>query len=192
MSISRINTNEHSRAIDAAFFWRDYTEMHDQLAAQAAGAVAPAPPPPLTSPVKVIDNPRRGSRAFMQRTAGTALNRVSHKRRYGDSADVVQGDIAQWHRMDRHASAAPDAIPQGDEMARGMRVDKPYMRRVGENSGRTSQAELPVSAATQGSKSTGKRQYGLGKALRERAQFTRWHVVMLEVPTLPPSGLALT
>ncbi|MDR9838890.1 hypothetical protein [Herbaspirillum huttiense] len=192
MSIARINTHGPSRAIDYALFLRDYIDMQESPSAQdsapaPAASVATAPP---SAPAKAIDHPRRGTRAFLERAPGTPRNRVSNKRRYGDSSEIVQGDIAHWQRMDTQARESLDAIPQGDELARAMRVDKPYMRRIGE--GRAGRSKDGPAAATSAppNKAAMKRASGVGQAMRERAQFIRMHGVLLEAAWRPVAHLA--
>lgn len=194
MSISRINTHGHSRAIDYALFLRDYIDMQESQSVQTAAPApsAPAPAALPSAPAKAIDHPRRGTRAFLERAPGAAQSRVSNKRRYGDSSEIVQGDITHWQRMDTQVSNALEAIPQGDELARGTRVDKPYMRRVSEGREVTQKGAWTATAPAQADKNPGKWTSGLSKALRERAQFARVHGVLFEAPWLPSSGLAQT
>ncbi|ALU89643.1 hypothetical protein Hrubri_2458 [Herbaspirillum rubrisubalbicans M1] len=194
MSISRINTHGHSRAIDYALFLRDYIDMQDSQSTQAAAPVSSAPAPVAlpSAPAKALDHPRRGTRAFLERAPGAAQSRVSNKRRYGDSSEIVQGAITHWQRMDTKASDALEAIPQGDELARGTRVDKPYMRRVSEGRAVAQKGDGTAAAPTLANKNPRKWTSGLSKALRERAQFARVHGVLFEAPWLPSSGLTQT
>ncbi|UWE18926.1 hypothetical protein [Herbaspirillum huttiense] len=194
MSIARINTHGPSRAIDYALFLRDYIDIQESLSAQD---MTPAPtaalaPAPQSAPAKAIDHPRRGTRAFLERAPGAARNRVSDKRRYGDSSEIVQGDIAHWQRMDMQASEPLEAIPQGDELARGLRVDKPYMRRVGEGRAGRSKEDPAATALATPNKAPMKRTSGVGRARRERAQFARMHGALFEAPWRPVAHAAQT
>ena len=186
MPISRIGGHGPSRGVDLAMLFREYMDQADSRDA------APAPASrddglPQAPPVKAIDNPRRGTRAFINRGEAPAENRVRGKRGRDNSGDVVQGDIRRWNRMDAEEYQALEAIPGAADAEAPLRTDKPYMRRLGEAAVDRGKARpAPESPAPAGKKAQGKWAFGVSRALRERAQFSRMHGVLFDVSPAPP------
>lgn len=187
MSISRIGGHGPSRGVDLAMLFREYSDQADARASAAAAAPAPQDRGlPQAPPVKAIDNPRRGSRALLNRIEAPAENRVRGKRSRGDAGDVVQGDIRRWNRMDVEQYQAVEAIPGASESEVPLRADKSYMRRLSDVAvGRGQARPAPEPPAPGGKKAQGKWAFGVSQALRERAQFARMHGALFDVSPAP-------